>query len=201
MSGITIMVRIIEWWISFFVLFIFSPFLLLISLFIFFVDGWPIIFSQKRVGLNGKIFKIYKFRTMVSNAHIIKKELERENLFKDNIMFKVHNDPRITPLGRILRRFGIDEIPQFFNVLKGDMSIVGPRPNLPEEVKKFKKEWWEKFRIKPGITCIAQLRCNNKFDSYQWIKWDMWYVRHASLKLNIRIMIDTMYMILKGRGK
>jgi lipopolysaccharide/colanic/teichoic acid biosynthesis glycosyltransferase len=163
-------------------------------------DGGPVFFHQKRIGLNGRQFHCYKFRTMVVNAESLQKELLDKNE-QEGPVFKIKNDPRITKIGRFLRKTSLDELPQFMNVLKGEMSVVGPRPPIPEEVKKYKRWQQRRLSMKPGITCIWQVSGRNSIPFDQWMKMDMQYIDTWSLKLDIIIILKTIKVVLMGDGQ
>jgi exopolysaccharide biosynthesis polyprenyl glycosylphosphotransferase len=160
----------------------------------------PVFFLQERVGLNKRRFKIFKFRTMVPNAEALMARLERQNEASGPV-FKMRNDPRITPIGRFLRRTSVDELPQFFNVLKGEMSLVGPRPLPLRDYNGFNEDWQRRrFSVKPGITCLWQVngRSNISFD--QWMKLDLKYMDEWSLWLDLKILVKTVPAVLRGQG-
>jgi len=159
----------------------------------------PILYRQTRCGLNGRKFTLYKFRSMIVGAEMKRRELEKMNEMNGPV-FKIKRDPRITPVGRILRKFSIDELPQLWNVLKGDMSIVGPRPPLPVEVEIY--EVWQRRRLslKPGLTCIWQVSGRNKVDFDRWMAMDLEYIDHWSLWLDFKIMFKTLFVVLFGYG-
>lgn len=158
----------------------------------------PVFHIQKRVGLKGRIFNFYKFRSMAKNADILKDELVEQNEVKGQIMFKIKKDPRITKIGKFLRKYSLDELPQFFNVLKGNMSLVGPRPPLPEEVGEYRSHHMERLRIKPGITGLSQIRGRSSLSFSRWVKWDLWYINNWSFKLDLDILLRTLPAALKG---
>ena len=166
-------------------------------------DGGPALFTQDRIGKNGKIFKVYKFRSMVMNAEdklqeILEKNPEERDHFK--VYFKLINDPRITPVGRTLRRTSLDELPQLINVWKGDMSLVGPRPILANELEDYGKQLQDYTRVKPGITGLWQVSGRNEISFKQRIYLDGWYVRNWSLWHDIVILIKTFFVVLNKRG-
>ncbi len=176
------------------------PFLSLIALIIKTSSPGPVIFRQMRVGLRGRRFYIYKFRTMVDDAELMKESLRKMNE-TDGPAFKIMNDPRITNTGKILRKTGLDEIPQLFNVLKGEMSLIGPRPMLPEEV--FAQEEWQLKRlcVKPGITCTWQIQPErNKVPFDEWMQLDREYVENWSIGYDIRIFVGTVKSIFMAKG-
>lgn len=170
-----------------------------IALAIRFTSPGPILFRQRRSGLHGRQFTMYKFRTMVSNAEMLRAELEAFNEVTGPV-FKMQKDPRVTPLGRFLRRTSIDEFPQLWNVLWGDMSLVGPRPPIPSEVEKYDPWHRRRLSMKPGLTCLWQIsgRSNVGFD--QWMKLDLDYIDHWSLWLDLRILLRTIPVVLSGFG-
>ncbi|MBL7905213.1 MAG: sugar transferase [Bacteroidales bacterium] len=186
---------------SFFILLIWSPFLLLIAALIKITSKGPVIFSQKRVGLRGREFNIYKFRTMVQDAEKLRSLLEAQNEM-DGPVFKIKKDPRITTIGKFLRKSGLDEIPQFFNVLKGDMSLVGPRPPLPSEVAQYERWQLRRLSMRPGITCIWQISPNrNKITFDEWMKLDLQYIDSWSFKMDILLILKTFQAVAKGSGQ
>ncbi len=185
---------------SAFVLIILSPVYLLIAVAIKFDSKGPVIFRQKRVGLRGRRFYVYKFRTMVTDAEKLKCELEDKNEM-DGPVFKIANDPRITRVGSFLRKTSMDELPQFYNVLKGEMSVVGPRPPLPSEVRQYKRWQLRRLSMKPGITCIWQVSGRNSIKFDEWMKMDMQYIDNWSLKLDFTIFLKTIRTILRSDGK
>ncbi len=159
----------------------------------------PILFVQKRSGLNGRIFNFYKFRTMVENAEDLRSELEELNEMNGPV-FKIANDPRVTTLGRFLRKTSLDELPQLFNVFTGDMSLVGPRPPIPKEVEKYERWQRRRLSMRPGITCIWQVSGRNEIDFDEWMKLDLKYIDNWSLKLDFVILLKTLPVVLTGRG-
>jgi exopolysaccharide biosynthesis polyprenyl glycosylphosphotransferase len=189
----------LDFTISILVLLIISPVLLVIAILIK-SDGGPVFFSQKRVGLNGRQFYCYKFRTMVENAESLQSSLITQNE-QTGPVFKIRNDPRVTKIGRFLRKTSLDEIPQFFNVLKGEMSVVGPRPPLPAEVTQYQRWQNRRLSMKPGITCIWQVSGRNSIPFEQWMKMDMQYIDAWSLKLDVVILFRTIKTILTGDGQ
>jgi exopolysaccharide biosynthesis polyprenyl glycosylphosphotransferase len=180
-------------------LMLFSPLLSIVALSIKLSSKGPVFFKQIRCGLNGRKFVFYKFRSMVENAEKLKGELMDQNEM-DGPVFKIKRDPRITKLGHFLRRTSIDELPQLINVLKGDMSIVGPRPPLVNEVENYKIWQRRRLSLKPGITCIWQVSGRNKIGFDQWMKMDLEYIDHWSLMLDIKILIKTFFVVLVGYG-
>lgn len=177
------------------------PLTIIIGAFILLEDGWPIFFSQKRVTKNGKIFNLYKFRSMCKDAEKIRDTMDCENEM-DGPVFKVKNDKRITKVGKFIRKTGIDETPQFINVLLGDMSLVGPRPALPVEVKKYDDEVKKRLKVKAGITCIWQVQPNrNSIPFREWMKMDADYVDKCSIFLDIKILLKTVVTVFRAEGE
>lgn len=176
-----------------------SPILLVTAILIKRESKGNIIFAQNRVGLNGKEFKMYKFRSMVDNAEELKKKLEEKNEMIGP-MFKMKNDPRITKVGRFIRKTSIDELPQLINVLKGEMSLVGPRPSLPSEVKKF--ETWMKKRLeaKPGLTCYWQVSGRNNISFEEWMKLDVNYVNHRNIMIDAKLILKTITLLIGDKN-
>ncbi len=159
----------------------------------------PILFTQERCGLHGRRFEMYKFRSMVDDAEQRRYELEALNEM-DGPVFKSSRDPRVTPVGKFLRRFSIDELPQLYNVLKGDMSLVGPRPPLPQEVQRYKRWQRRRLSMKPGITCLWQISGRNQVGFEEWMKLDLTYIDNWSLLLDLKILIKTVPAVLMGKG-
>jgi exopolysaccharide biosynthesis polyprenyl glycosylphosphotransferase len=159
----------------------------------------PVFFRQTRVGLNGRLFSILKFRSMVPDAEQRKKELEALNEVSGPV-FKIKKDPRITKVGGWLRKYSLDELPQLINVLKGDMSLVGPRPPIPSEVRQY--DWWQRRRlsVRPGLTCIWQVSGRNAVDFDRWMELDLQYIDGWSLGMDIKIMAKTVTEVLRGGG-
>jgi exopolysaccharide biosynthesis polyprenyl glycosylphosphotransferase len=185
--------------ISLLVVVILSPVFLIIALLIK-LDGGPIFFLQKRMGLNGRRFACIKFRTMVVDAERLQASLMSQNE-QEGPVFKIKKDPRITKIGRFLRKTSLDELPQFFNVLQGNMSLVGPRPPIPSEVKQYKRWQTRRLSMKPGITCIWQVSGRNNIPFEQWMKLDMQYIDSWSLKLDFIILLKTIKVVFTGDGQ
>ncbi|MBL8204155.1 MAG: sugar transferase [Blastocatellia bacterium] len=177
-----------------------SPLLLLIAALVKLTSPGPIFFTQERLGYNKRLFRIYKFRTMVVNAPQLQAQLEHLNEVGGPV-FKIKDDPRVTPLGRFLRKTSLDELPQLFNVLLGDLSLVGPRPLPRRDYDRFDEYWFNRrFSVKPGITCIWQVsgRSNTNFD--HWIRQDLEYIDQWSLALDLKILLKTIPAVLRGTG-
>lgn len=176
------------------------PFSALIATMVKWSSPGPILFKQVRVGLNGRRFKIYKFRTMIFNAEEKKGELLDQNHMEGPV-FKMKDDPRLTPVGRWLRKVSFDEIPQLINVFRGQMSLVGPRPPLPEEVGKYERWQRRRLSMKPGLTCLWQINGRNHITNFnQWMKLDLEYIDHWSLSLDLKIFLKTIPVVLFGKG-
>jgi exopolysaccharide biosynthesis polyprenyl glycosylphosphotransferase len=176
-----------------------SPFMLMIAALIRLSSPGPAIFRQERCGLNGRRFEFYKFRSMCKNAEDMKDRLAHLNA-RDGVVFKIPDDPRLTPLGRYLRKFSIDEWPQLWNVLRGDMSLVGPRPAIPSEVDQYERWQRRRLRMRPGLTCLWALSGRDNVDFETWMKLDMQYIDNWSLALDWKIMLRTIPRVLTGRG-
>ena len=178
------------------------PFFALLYLFIFIDDPHASpIFRQKRVGRHGREFIMYKFRTMIANAEQMKKELEAQNEM-DGPVFKIKNDPRITRVGGFLRTTSIDELPQLFNVLKGDMSLVGPRPPLPEEVALYNNYQRLRLVVTPGLTCFWQTANDRNDISFdEWVEMDINYIETRTIWLDIKIIAKTVLVVITREGR
>ena len=177
-----------------------SPIFLITALLIKLTSPGPIIFSQVRVGKFGRHFKFYKFRSMYIDAEMRKAELMKQNESGDGVIFKIKQDPRITPIGRFIRKFSIDELPQLFNVLLGDMSLVGPRPPLPTEVRAYTLEERKRLNITPGITCLWQVSGRSELPFSKQIALDKEYIASQSFWKDFLILLKTIPAILTGKG-
>lgn len=175
-----------------------SPVLVVAAVLIRLTSPGKVIFRQRRCGLNGRKFVVYKFRSMVENAEALKQQYAHLNVKKLN--FKIPKDPRLTPVGRWLRKFSIDELPQLWNVLKGDMSLVGPRPATPDEVENYAGWQRRRLRMRPGLTCIWAVEGRDRLDVETVMKMDMEYIDNWSLSLDSRILLRTIPLVLLGRG-
>jgi exopolysaccharide biosynthesis polyprenyl glycosylphosphotransferase len=184
---------------SAFALWVLSPLILVAALLIKLTSRGPIFFKQERVGMHGRTFYMLKFRSMVANAEELKLKLMAANE-QNGPVFKIQKDPRITPVGRFLRKFSIDELPQLINVLRGEMSVVGPRPPLPSEVAQY--EPWQRRRlsVRPGLTCLWQVSGRNKVGFQDWMYLDMQYIDHWSLGQDFNLILKTVPVVLTGRG-
>jgi exopolysaccharide biosynthesis polyprenyl glycosylphosphotransferase len=175
------------------------PFLVLVTVLIKLTSSGPVLFAQNRVGMNQRQFKLYKFRSMVVDAEERNSALQHLNE-RDGPVFKIEKDPRTTWIGRFLRRTSIDELPQLFNVLCGEMSLVGPRPPLPEEVKRYEWLYRKRLSVKPGVTCIWQVSGRNNISFERWMEMDHEYVENWSLWLDLKILLETIPAVLFSRG-
>lgn len=190
----------IDFFLTIIILLLISPVMITLALIIKLNDGGPVFFKQTRVGRHGRLFKLLKFRTMVVNAEELQKDLMSLNE-QDGPVFKIKNDPRITKVGRFLRKTSLDELPQFINVILGDMSIVGPRPPIPSEVEQYERSINRRLSINPGITCIWQVSGRNNIPFEQWMEMDMEYIDNWSLKLDFIIILKTFKVLFAGDGQ
>ena len=202
----------LPWWkrpfdliFSLLALLLLGPIMLFIAILIKITDRGPVFYTHERVGYKGKKIKVLKFRSMYPDADKRLKEiLEKDPKAKEEWekTFKLKNDPRVTPIGKFLRKTSLDELPQFFNVLKGDMSIVGPRPVVEEELKKYYKEKAEIYKsVKPGITGYWQVEGRSDVEDYEErVQMDEWYVKNQSFWLDIKIILKTIKVMLTGKG-
>jgi lipopolysaccharide/colanic/teichoic acid biosynthesis glycosyltransferase len=178
-----------------------SPLLLVLALLVSLTSPGPILYRWRVVGKGGLPFISYKFRSMVTNADEIKAELEERNEMKGPV-FKLTHDPRITRVGWWMRRYSLDELPQFYSVLKGDMSLVGPRPPLVTEYARFTEHQKQKLAVKPGITCLWQVSGRNQVSDFdEWVRLDLEYIRDWSLMLDLKILLRTICEVFAGSGK
>jgi len=175
-------------------LIVLMPILVVVAIRIRVESKGSIIFSQDRVGKDGRIFKMYKFRSMVINAEELKEKLANENE-RTGPMFKIKSDPRITNVGRFIRNTSIDELPQLVNILKGEMTIVGPRPSLPDEVKEFEGWMLKRLNVKPGLTCYWQVLGRNDIEFNQWMKLDVRYVEERNIIIDAKLIFKTFFVL------
>ena len=194
-----IMKRAFDIAVSSIVLFLTLPVMVMVSIAIMIYDPGPILFKQERVGENGKLFRIYKFRSMVVNADAMleKFAIKDEN---GNLIHKHKDDPRVTPIGRIIRKTSLDELPQLINVIKGDMSLVGPRPELPKLVAGYENWQYERFSVPQGITGWWQVTGRSEKPCHLNTDQDVYYIKNYSLWMDIKIMLMTVPALLKGKG-
>lgn len=194
--------RAFDFFASFFALLLLAvPFLIIALIIVIDDPGASPIFSQTRVGKNGKEFRFYKFRSMVSNAEELLESLLSQNEMEGPV-FKIKRDPRITRVGRFLRKTGLDELPQLFNVLKGDISLVGPRPPLPREVEQYDDYQRQRLAIMPGITCYWQIARNrNSLTFDEWVALDVKYIKKRSFFVDIGILFQTVLSVFRSEGE
>ena len=195
-----ILKRIIDIVFGSFAILFFLPLMLIIFIYILFLDKGPGVIKQDRVGLHGKSFKMYKFRTMKNNAHELRAELEEMNK-NDEVIFKIEDDPRIIKGTNFLRNFSLDELPQFFNVIKGDMSLVGPRPLFDEDTNLFNESYMRRLNVLPGITGLLQINDRNASEFSVWYKYDIEYIENWSLYLDLLIIMKTPFSLVKSKSK
>lgn len=182
------------------VLVVFGPLFLLLAALIKLEDGGPVFFRQTRVGRHGRKFRMFKFRSMCLDAEQRLRDLLAHNQHSTGITFKLKDDPRITRVGRFLRKYSLDELPQFYNVLRGEMSLVGPRPPVPGEVAKYTLADRRRLAVKPGITCIWQISGRAEIDFPGQVRLDVNYIERQSLAEDVRILFKTVPAVLSGTG-
>ncbi len=193
--------RALDVFVSLAALIVLSPLLAVMALAIKLSSPGPALYEWRVVGQGGRPFTGYKFRTMVVNADKLKAELMAQNEMQGPV-FKMKQDPRVTPVGRALRKFSLDELPQLWSVLKGDMSLVGPRPPLQSEYAQFTEYQKQKLSVKPGITCLWQISGRNEIrDLDDWVKLDLEYIEHWSLWLDVKILALTLVAVVRGTGR
>ena len=178
---------------------ILTPLFLAVALLIRATSRGPVFYVQERVGRGGEPFRMVKFRSMYRDAHDRRGEHAEQNIHRGPI-FKIRDDPRITPVGKAIRRLSIDELPQFFNVLVGSMSLVGPRPALPEEFLDYTERERGRLLVKPGVTCIWQVSGRSDVDFDTWIDMDLEYIEDWSLGLDLKLLVKTVPAVITGRG-
>jgi len=200
LRGLLFIKRLMDGVLSLIAILIFLPLFLLVGLLIVIEDGWPLLFVQDRVGQDGRIFKFYKFRSMYRDAEQRKDALLARNESGDGVIFKMKNDPRVTRVGRLLRRYSVDEMPQFLNVLLGDLSLVGPRPPVPREVAEYTLEDRKRLHVKPGLTCLWQIKGRSDIPFNEQVSLDLEYIHSQSLLKDVAIMLKTVPAVLLGRG-
>jgi exopolysaccharide biosynthesis polyprenyl glycosylphosphotransferase len=191
--------RVLDFMMALVLLVVLSPLFLVLALAIKLTSRGPIFHRQTRSGLGGRKFRLYKFRSMRADAERERRELEPLNEM-DGPVFKIRNDPRLTPLGRFMRRFSLDELPQLANILQGEMSFVGPRPPLPEEVERYAPWQRRRLRMQPGLTCLWALAGRNQLSFERWMELDLEYIDNWSPALDWKILLKTIPVVLLGRG-
>jgi lipopolysaccharide/colanic/teichoic acid biosynthesis glycosyltransferase len=192
--------RLLDVIVALLLLLIASPLLLLIAILIKVEDGGPVFFAQTRVGQNGREFKMFKVRSMCLGAEQRLEDLLGKNKHRDGVTFKIKDDPRITCVGKWLRKFSFDELPQLYNVLIGDMSLVGPRPPLPREVAKYSPADRRRLAVKPGITCIWQISGRAEIDFSGQVQLDVDYIEKQNLWTDLSLLTRTVPAVLSGKG-
>ncbi|HZV36271.1 MAG TPA: sugar transferase [Verrucomicrobiae bacterium] len=192
--------RSFDFFVSLILLILMSPLFLLIALLVKLEDGGPVIFAQTRVGLFGREFKMFKFRSMCMDAEERLKELISKNRHANGVTFKIENDPRITKVGRWLRKFSLDELPQLYNVFIGDMSLVGPRPPLPREVKLYSLADRRRLAAPPGITCFWQISGRSEIDFAGQVKLDVSYIESQDFWTDVKILALTVPAVVRAKG-
>jgi len=192
--------RLIDIVASILLLIILMPLFMIIMLLIYINSPGPVFYKQTRVGRWGKLFTMWKFRSMYLDADKRLKEIMAENEMTGGVIFKMKNDPRIIPIGRFIRKASIDELPQLWNVLKGDMSLVGPRPALPSEVNQYSLQDRQRLEVIPGITCIWQVSGRSNIPFPQQVELDTEYIQSQSLLLDLKLLLKTIPAVLLSRG-
>lgn len=185
---------------SVFLFFLFCPIMALIALIIKIGDGGPILYVTNRVGKWGKEFRFSKFRTMKIEADSMKEELILQNVHESDVKFKMKEDPRVTVFGRILRKTSLDELPQLWNVLMGEMSLVGPRPPIPSEVARYSLEDRKRLDVKPGLTCFWQVSGRSDISFERQVEFDLAYIESQSFWLDMKLLLKTIPVVFLGRG-
>jgi len=191
--------RVFDIFFGLFALILSLPLMALSAVLIFLEDGRPIIFRQKRVGKNGHLFEMLKFRTMVKGAEQLQSRVEKRDL-DGNLIHKMKDDPRVTRVGRLLRRFSFDELPQLFNVLAGTMSLVGPRPEMPYLVNNYEPWQRQRFAVPPGMTGWWQVTGRSDKPMHLHTEDDLYYIQHYSIWLDLEIIVRTIWVVLIGKG-
>jgi len=191
--------RILDVLVSIIGIILLTPLFVAIAFLIKIESPGPIFYRSLRCGKKGKLFNFYKFRSMFKDADNVKETLRHKSEVRGPV-FKIKNDPRITRFGKFLRRYSLDELPQLINVLKGDMSLVGPRPPTPDEVAKYDIWQMRRLDVRPGITCLWQVRGRSDLTFYKWMKWDLWYIDNWSFALDLQILLWTIPAVLKRKG-
>ncbi len=200
LTSLFVLKRFMDVAVSLTALILFSPLFLGVALAIVLEDGWPVFFAQDRVGLNGRLFRFYKFRSMYRDAEKRKDALLAQNESTGGVIFKMKNDPRVTRVGRFIRRYSIDEAPQVLNVLVGDLAVVGPRPPVPREVAQYTLADRKRLHVKSGLTCLWQIQGRSEIPFAQQVRLDLEYIHSQSIWKDIVIILKTVPAVLLGRG-
>jgi len=198
-ESLLLLKRVLDFLMALVLLVVLSPLFLVLAALIKLTSKGPVFYRQVRCGLGGRKFTLSKFRSMRADADLHREELEALNEM-DGPVFKIAHDPRCTAVGRFMRKFSLDELPQLFNVLRGDMSFVGPRPPLPEEVEKYERWQRRRLRMQPGLTCLWALEGRNKLSFRRWMELDLEYIDNWSMSLDWKILLRTIPVVLLGRG-
>lgn len=199
-KGYYVVKRFIDIFLSCIGILILSPVMLIIAIAIKIEDPkGKVFFKQQRNGKNGKIFEMYKFRSMVYNAENILSDIMQNNEM-DGPVFKIKDDPRITKVGRFIRKTSLDELPQLINVIKGDMSLVGPRPPIPREVEQYNEYQMQRLLVKPGLTCIWQVSGRNEIGFDEWIELDLKYIKDRTIYLDLKLIFKTIPALLGDKN-
>ncbi len=175
------------------------PVFLVVAILIYLEDRGPILYYQTRVGKNGRRFRFFKFRSMIQDADGIKARLQEQNEAKGPI-FKMRNDPRMTRIGRFIRRYSIDELPQLVNILRGEMSLVGPRPHLPSEVERYTEKQEKRLEVQPGLICFREVLGRSNMTFEQWVELDLLYIEHRSWSTDNTILVRLIPAVLSADG-
>ena len=199
-GGSTALKRALDVTVALLALITLSPVLIATIVLIKLEDGGPLFFKQNRIGLRGRTFGMWKFRSMVVNADALKDKLLDQNDMKAGVNFKMKNDPRITRAGKWIRKFSIDELPQLINVLEGTMSLVGPRPPVPREVAEYSVEDRQRLLVKPGLTCFWQVGGRSDIDFAGQVRLDIAYIRSESVWLDLKLLLQTIPAVLLSKG-
>ncbi len=200
LRGYLVAKRVLDLAIALLILLVLSPLLLFVAFLVKIWDRGPVFFTQVRVGKGGEEFACYKFRSMVLNAEQLKAQLLNQNHHADNRTFMFPRDPRITWIGRIIRKTSIDELPQLWNVVRGEMSLVGPRPPVPSEVNLYSDRDRRRLHVQPGITCIWQVSGRGNLPFSEQVRLDLEYIQNRSLALDTKLLLLTIPAVLTGRG-
>jgi lipopolysaccharide/colanic/teichoic acid biosynthesis glycosyltransferase len=192
--------RLLDVFASLALLTVLSPLFLIVALCVKLTDGGPVFFRQKRVGLHGRVFDFFKFRSMIVDAEARKAELLKHNKHANSVTFKMCRDPRVTWVGRIMRKTSIDEMPQLWNVLVGEMTLVGPRPAVVAEVQRYTTRERRRLAVTPGLTCFWQVSGRADLDFQQQVELDVRYIRERSLWLDLKLLLLTVPAVLSGKG-
>ena len=200
LGGLFAVKRLMDILIASVALVVLLPLFVAVALAIAAEDGWPVCFVQKRVGLNGREFCFYKFRSMCRDADQRKAQLAARNESGDGVTFKMKHDPRVTRVGHFIRRFSLDELPQVLNVLLGDLAVVGPRPPVPLEVAQYTLAERRRLHVKPGLTCLWQIQGRSEIPFKQQVRLDLQYIQSQSIWKDIVIILKTVPAVLLGKG-